>query len=613
MNKNQSISLATMILLGMAPLAINAAEDAAENAPELGVVDVETTQRDLSQTKTVITREDTEGVHFTNMNDALFSGTPGVSTSRRSETGFGGPNSGFLIRGLQGPHVPVFVDGIPIQVNNHFHARVDRYSSDMIERMEITRGASVLDHGASAVGGVVDIYTRVPGKGFSGFVQAGYGTYSTHEVFGDFGYGWDGGSVLFSASDRLTDGPPVINGGTAGIFAAEAHDLTNLNVKFTQALNDEWSVGLRASNAEEVPEHFPFATGVVQRRFGQDETDVVVHLDRKTATSNTLVALYDNTLDNFNGRYLNGVLVAGTLSKRKEDETGILARHTMQRGGGNSTTVGFNRVKYFDNRFSGSAEKDETYHASAYVKLVQNVSDDVKVDGGVRVTKGEDFDTNFSPEIGVVKHIDSTLAVRARAGKAFRVPRLGDNDAFDMPTLDVEDFDHAEIGINKLLPNGGGELDIAAWAMKGNNLIVTIGGRGGFQANTGEFSNKGLEVSYSRAISDHLSMYLAGTWMDLEVTTAAPQKIIDVGMRYQKGKIRADLALRSARDNAKAALADQDYTVLDGRIQYAVNDNVELFIDVDNITDTSYSTFEGFGAVSINVERLVMAGVRLTK
>ena len=254
-------------------------EDGAD-APLLGEVEVSVPpQSERAMSVTVITREDTEGMHFTNLNDALFSGIPGVATSRRSETGFSGPNSGFLVRGLQGPHVPVFVDGIPIQVNNHFHSRVDRYSSDMIDRIEVTRGPSVLKHGASAVGGVIDIYTRTPGPGVSASIQASFGDYDTQEIVGDYGYGWDGGSVLFSASDRLTDGPPVVGGD----FADEAHDLTNLNFKFTQAINDEWGFGIRASNAVEDPTDMPFTPDKSHRRFGQDETDFVLHLDRKTA------------------------------------------------------------------------------------------------------------------------------------------------------------------------------------------------------------------------------------------------------------------------------------------------------------------------------------------
>lgn len=609
--KNPESSYTRMVVAAMLvaiPVSTIAAEQDGDDAPLLEPVEVTVPhQSERSETVTVLTREHTKGMHFTNINDALFSGVPGVVTSRRSETGFGGPNSGFLIRGLQGPHVAVFVDGIPIQVNNHFHARVDRYSSDMIDRMEITRGPSVLRHGASAVAGVVDIYTRRPGKGVSGFIQAAYGRYDTHEVFGDIGYGWETGSVLFSLSDRLTDGPPVVGGD----FADEAHDLTNLNFKITQEINDTWSIGFRVSNAIEDPEDMPYTQDKSHRRFGQDETDLVVSLDRKTATSNSLVALYDNTLDNFNGFYTNGSLNPGTSkSFRKEEETGILARHTWLRSGGNSTTVGFNAVTYADDRFTGSAEKDETHHYSAYLQASQGISDDLRIDGGLRVTTGEDFDTNVSPEIGLVKTINPGLALRGRVGRAFRVPRLGDNDINQMPTLDVEDFSYVDVGLNKQFRNGG-DFDITAWWMGGNNLIVSNGfGASAFQSNTGEFNHRGVEAAVNYPVTENLSLYFGATVMSLEVTNASPQNIFDLGLKYMRGPVRVDMMLRDASDNAKPSLSDEDYTVIDGRFQYAVTDNLEVFVDVDNITDERFVTFEGFGAKSVNVERLVMVGGR---
>jgi len=608
--------LARVFLIFLSTLVLIPQLSYADEIPLLEPVEVSVpSQADRSYSVTIITRDDTEGMHFTNLNDALFSGTPGVSTSRRSETGFGGPNAGFLIRGLNGARVPVFVDGIPIQINNHFHARVDRYSSDMIDRMEITRGPSVLKHGASAVGGVVDIYTRKPGKGFSGFVEGAYGRYNTQEVFGDIAYGWGSGSILFSGSDRLTDGPPVVAGPSAGVATAEAHDLTNVNLKISQAINDTWSVGFRGSNAQEVPEDFPFSPGVSHRRFGQDETDLVFHIDRKTASSNSLVAYHDNRLDNFNGNYTNGVLNAGTtLSRRVETETGVLARHTWLRGGGNTITLGGNFVEYSDSRFTGSAQDDQSSHYSGYIQATQAITDSITVDGGVRVTAGEDFDTELSPEIGIVKKFSPSLAVRVRGGKAFRVPRLGEVDTNNDPLRDPESFYHAEVGVNQRF-NNGAEFDITGWWMKGDNLIVSVaGGQFGTEASTGKFNQSGLEAYLSFPLTKHLSGYTGLTLMSLETTGAAPQTTFDAGLQYRQGPFRGNLAFRGAGRNADPNLASENYNVFDGRIQYKVHKYLELFVNVDNITDTDYvtnfSTFAG-GFNNVNVERLIMLGGRL--
>jgi outer membrane cobalamin receptor len=602
--KNIGGVLATLWLFG--PVNVLAVDSSADAPPTLPVIQVETTQADKSQSVSVITRDDTDAMHFINISDALFSGTPGVATSRGSDIGFGGSNSGFMIRGLQGPHVAVFVDGIPIQVNNHFHARVDRYSADMIDRVEVTRGPSVLEHGASGVAGVIDIFTRNPGKGASGFMQASTGRYDTTEVFGDFGYGWDSGSILVSALDRNTDGQD-----TGGDKGAAAHDNTNINLKLTQAINKEWSIGMRVSHEEEDPDDMDeYENGVTYQRFGQNETDFVVHLDRKTAASNSLIAIYDNTLDNTKANYLNGDKVDGTGSPRKEDETGILARHTWLRSGGNTTTVGFNAVEYSDDRYEGTAEEDETSFYTAYVQASQGFGDNIRIDGGVRVTKGEDFSTDVSPEIGIVYTVDPSLALRARAGEAFRVPRLGDNNELNEPTLDPEEFRHFEMGLNKRFSNGA-EFDITAWWMEGDNLIVSVGGWGGFQENSGEFDNSGIEAVLNYPITKHISSYVGYTHSQLETTDPFPEDIFDLGIQYLDDKKRANLSLRNARNNARASLRDDDYTVLDGRFEYMAMKNLALFVSIDNITDTKYITFDRFGD-DPNVRRTAMVGFRWT-
>jgi len=576
--------------------------------PTLPTVEIQTTQADRSETVTVITRDDTEGEHFTNINDSLFSGTPGVSTSRRSETGFGGPNAGFLIRGLNGARVPVFVDGIPIQMNNHFHARVDRYSSDMADSMEITRGPSVLKHGASAVGGVVDIYTRTPGDGTSGFIQIAKGTYNTTEVFGDIGVGNADSSLLFSFSDRLTDGPPL----AGGDFAAEAHDLTNRNFKFTKAINNELSFGLRASNAVEVPEDMPFSSGVEYKRFGQDESDLVLHLDRKTTDSSTLIAVHDNVLDNYNGKYIDGSLVDGTFDPRKETENGVLIKHTVLRGGGNSTTFGLHKVKYTDERFDGNDKKSKGSHISGYIQVNEALDDATSISGGVRVTSGDDFDTNISPEIGMIKKIDSSRTLRLRAGKAFRVPRIGETDIDFNSTIEPEDFSHAEIGLNQLLADGG-EFDITAWVMKGKNLITRLGGgkTTAYYDNSGEFSNKGIEALLTRPITANLSAYAAVTLSSLETGGSAPQTMFDLGLEYRKDLVRVNLDLRDASRNSDSNLSDDDYRVLDARFQYDLQKDTTVFVDVDNITNTSYRTYyDKWAEDRVNVERMILIGLR---
>jgi outer membrane cobalamin receptor len=72
----------------------------------------------------------------------------------------------------------VLLDGIPL--NGGFFGNVfwNRVPKEMIERVEIVRGASSSLYGSYAMGGVVNIVTRVPTER-SGTLDAAYGQQNT--------------------------------------------------------------------------------------------------------------------------------------------------------------------------------------------------------------------------------------------------------------------------------------------------------------------------------------------------------------------------------------------------------------------------------------------------
>lgn len=563
-------------------------EDEAASIPELPTVEVETRQADRSKSVTVITKDNMEGTHGTNMNDFLFSGTPGISTSRRSDIGFSGPNAGFHIRGLNGPRVAVFVDGIPQQVNNHFHPRSDQYSSDLIDRMEITRGPSVLLHGPSAVGGVIDIFTRRPSEGLSGYVQGAYGELDTHEILGDMSYGWKSGSILLSGTDRETDGQAL----------GEGHDERNLHLKLTQQINENWTAGFRASNTREFASDARSSDpNEVIFKFTQDLTTFVFSLDRKTESSNSLIAIHYNDLDTGSFRE-SGAAGIFNQNDRIETETGILGKHTWLRGAGDTLTVGFNAVEYTDENPEGSTEQDESY-ISPYIHGSQTITKNIRADGGVRVTHSSQFGTDVSPEAGLVATIDSSLALRARGGTAFRVPRV--DEVVNNRQLEPEEFVHAEVGLNKTFGNKA-EFDIALWYMDGDNLIVN-------DINIGEFEHYGVEAFLNVQLTNYLALSLGAAAMDLEDTANVPQHTFDVGLEFRHGRWRANLAARYAGDNARTTL--DDYFVADARLSFALAKDLEVFVDVDNLTDEKFATFQGgFGGPVENIPRVVLGGIR---
>lgn len=565
-------------------------------------------QAATSTTQTVLSRETLEGEHAENMNDYLFQGVPSVSTSRRSNVGFSGPGAGFFIRGLTGTRVTVFVDDLPVQVNSHFHSRSDQYSPDLIDHMEVTRGPSAVLHGPGAVGGVIDIYTRTPRKGFSFLFQAEAGGMSSRELMGDAGYGWDGGNVLLSFLNWTTQ---------AQVFG-EDFDLHNINFKLTQSVTSAWKATLRLERAHEPSSNSTSPDpGFVIFKFRETLDTAALSLDHQTANSKSTAAFRLNRLNTSSfresgarGRFLD--------IARYENESGAFLRHTWYRGVGSVLTVGTDLVTYSDDRTNGNGTapfvKNELSYQSPFVWASQAVGARAKVEGGLRYTHSSDYRSNLAPEIGAIYDLTANLALRARGGKAFRLPRVDEVRApFAKPndSLQPEDFRHEEIGANKRFGNRA-EFDADVWQMRGHNLIQTIGSGSAARAmNTGRFANHGVESTVRVGLTRELGVSFGAAVMKIDKSLSnVPQRTFDMGLDYRRLPWRGTMNVRYAAKNTTAALGD--YTVADARGSYEITRRLSLLADVDNLTNEKYATITAFSGPIQQVPRTFFAGVRAT-
>lgn len=133
----------------------------------------------LGSSVSVVTGAELREKQVRHVGEALRS-LPGVSVNRSGgATGL----TQVRIRGAEGNHTLVLIDGI--EANDTFNGEFDfaDLSADDVESIEVIRGGYSGLYGSGAVGGVVNIITR-GGKGpltFQGRVEGGsFGTFDTH-------------------------------------------------------------------------------------------------------------------------------------------------------------------------------------------------------------------------------------------------------------------------------------------------------------------------------------------------------------------------------------------------------------------------------------------------
>jgi len=127
----------------------------------------------------VISRKEIESLPWQKTDDIL-QYISGVNVSRPG--GIYSMRPVVTLRGLSGDEqgrTLVLIDGAPINKGDEGGANWNRINKDDIERIEIYKGPGSSLYGNNAMGGMINIITRVPDKKIEGNASAGYGTYNT--------------------------------------------------------------------------------------------------------------------------------------------------------------------------------------------------------------------------------------------------------------------------------------------------------------------------------------------------------------------------------------------------------------------------------------------------
>ncbi|MCP3983706.1 MAG: TonB-dependent receptor [bacterium] len=157
---------------------------------------------DGSDARTVIEREEIEAREPQALVDLLREQAGVVVTS----SGGPGKNTSVSLRGSNSNQVRVLIDGVLVGSSTTGSYNWANLSSHDIDHIEIIRGPQTTIYGASAMGGVIQIFTRAPEPGISASASAGYGN-----------------------RGHRTAGVRVSGGTEAGIHASFAMEHTTIN------------------------------------------------------------------------------------------------------------------------------------------------------------------------------------------------------------------------------------------------------------------------------------------------------------------------------------------------------------------------------------------------
>ena len=556
----------------------------------------------LPYTVTTVGEKLIEATGSTQLLSAVSGLVPSLFVSERNIFGFGvsnGGSGGIKIRGVGGSPtnaVLMMVDGQPQFAGIYSHHVADFYETEYVDRVEVLRGPASVLYGSNAMGGVINVITKnARHDGVKTTLTSQYGSYNTWlssltntTRFGKF-------SSLVSLGYDRTD----------GIKKNFDFKQSNLYAKVGYDFSDNWNVRADYSLMQFIGNDPVYPT-----LSNPESTDIYHQKIIRGEGSLMAVNRYDKT----NGAvrvyysYGNHFVDDPRHFHSLDDRLGVIAYQNFKPWKGADATVGFDFDRYTgkipmsggnahtEGSMSTMSRKNITEY-SPYITLSQNLWNDLIVlNAGLRMANSDMFDTQWIPQAGFVLHPYNGWMIKGSVAKGYRNPSFRELYLYRManPDLQPESMMNYEVTVGKNF-NRWLNIDITAYYSKGSDMIQTVDMK---NVNTGSFINKGIEVSARSHPLDCLQLWATYSYLhtSLDNLTAAPRNQYYLGVGWDAfPKFHADAELKGVGGlYVDDDIRNQNYATVNLRLSYQVIKQLQLFVNLDNITDARYIINRGY-------------------
>ncbi len=594
-----------------------------------------------------ISAEDIEKRQIAFAADALRA-LPGVSVNR---AGALGNLTQVRIRGAEGNHTLVLIDGIRVSAPENGEFDFAGLTAADIERIEVLRGPQSSLFGSNAIGGVISITTKAGRVGTGGEASAETGSDGT--LGGSLSLRQDTGrlGLGFSASLRETGG---FN--TAAASGGERDGDRNLTLsgRASYALTDTMTLGMTLRATSRSGDYDDFNFGAATREdlvtdaplvHDRDELFGAVTLraeslggrlvhdlsfglaDMDDSNRNAGVRTTDTTSTRRTARYQAAfALDAATLEDADQSLTAAIEweRETFR---ANDPALVFDPSQL-------DTQARET--VSAVLEYRGSFAEAVDVQLGLRHDENDRFEDSTTWSLGLSYRLpNGTTRLHASAGTGAQNPTLFDQFGFipgsfvGNPNLTPERSRGWDIGVEQQIFGGRGTIDVTYFEDRLSNEITTVFDFVTFESTpvneAGTSRRKGLEVAGRLDLSDAVRLGFGYTYLDArdpdgsrEVRRPMHELGLDLGYKLPNDRTEVNVAVRHvagltdfdftapAFGGAKIELAD--YTVVDLAVEHRLNEQVSLTGRVNNLLDARYQEVDGFAMQ----RRTAYAGVKTT-
>lgn len=568
---------------------------------------MEKTDLDTPATTTVITAQAIEEAGYKNVFDAI-EHQVGMTSTGYGDAGqdFGFSSGRTVIRGYDRGTL-VMVNGIPMNLKNY--NSLDGIPVELVERIEIIKGASGTLYGAEAMGGVINIITKKnsdkAGKNIRTTLRGTVGNY-----YKDYN--------VTIGNDRLT----ISAGKEYNKRYDDANDYPNgSSTDWWNGNGQKSRLALTSSLTDEINFDLFYQEGDITRGGEKGKTKYDYRYDDKRLTTGLSYIGKDNGFKatlGYNYRQVDGfdfvkntqVDSAADLSSYFGDlqKTWDLGKDTWITG------YTFKRENY-ENLKTASKKAHRTNNA-LYTSYEHVFNDKFSTTLGLRYEHIADSakDENvFNPQIQTLYKINENTSWYTNIGKAFQMPTV---DAyFDKSVtggatsaLKPEEGWTYETGIKKVM--GDSSWKVAVYHMEFENKLGWSNAKDepdniSKAINKGDFRNTGIEGEYTKKIDDNWKYSVGIGYGNPEIkdpSTPNSDWVQDAGrvdllasLTYNKGKVVSNLTYKYLGDREYYGGHDvPSRNRLTWNTSYKMTKDDKISLTINNLLDrTNYANKYG--------------------
>lgn len=518
-----------------------------------------------------------------------------------TQTGGIGTQSSLFLRGTNSNQTLILLDGMRIDSATTGATAIDQMMTADIERIEIVRGNVSALYGSSAIGGVIQIFTK-KGKGApGGTVKLGMGGYGTR--VGEAAYGGSLGSTRFhlGISRRVSDGFSAARSEyipTPWVFAPadidrDGYRNTTLTANLAHTLQPGHDLSALIRSSRGRVEY----DGAFTNRSDQDLDALKLASDNQLSPrwhSRLMLGLSRDRLDNFLDAAPTGYV--RTLNRQAE------WLNTLTPLPGHDITAG---VGILSQRVASDMTYTRTHRQVRHLALGYAGGHGRHAwQANLRHDDYSDFGAHDTGLAGYGYQLTLGLRLLASYSTAFRAPTF--NDLYNPlwggnPNLRPEKARSWEAGLHYSRP--GLDARLVHFETRTRDLIVYVWPTG--LVNLDRARSDGWEASLSSRLGGY-DLHLSLTLQDpRDARTGEPllrraKRLGSVSLARSLGSWswQAEVKASSERQDSHVAnfnrIRNPGYAVVNLSARYALRPDLSLAARIDNLFDRDYSLVHGY-------------------